>query len=67
MTNDELADAFKALFDELESKLEALPDSQRKTRAQKLTGSAHLALGIVRDLFADDGTIQPMSGGGDKP
>lgn len=67
MTNDELADYFKAGFDELDAKFDALPDSQRKTRAQKLTNSAHIALGIVRDMFVDDGMVHPDSGGGDKP
>lgn len=67
MTNDELADYFKAGFDELDAKLDALADGVIKRKAQRMTDAAHTALDAVRELFVVDGTISPMSGGGDKP
>lgn len=63
MTNDELANAFKALFDEAHAKVEALPDGPFKSRTGELLSVAHGIMDRLRRRAIDQGEIQPMSGG----
>ena len=63
MTNDALADAFKALFDEAHAKAEALPDGGFKKRTIERLNVAHEIMDRIRKHAADEGEIQPFSGG----
>jgi hypothetical protein len=63
VTNDELANAFKALFDEAHAKAEALPDSGFKRRTIERLNVAHEIMDRIRKTAVDEGEIQPMSGG----
>lgn len=65
-SDDELADAFKALFDELHAKIEALPEGALKHRAEILADVSHRAMNRLKKLAANDGVIQPFSGGDPK-
>lgn len=65
-SNDELADDFRALFDDLHAKIEAHPDSSLKHRAEILADVAHRALDRLKKLAGDEGVIQPFSGGDPK-
>jgi hypothetical protein len=67
MSNDELADAFRDLFDQLHAKIAALPDGGLKTRADELAGVAHRALERLKRHAVDSGEVQPFSGGDPKP
>ena len=67
MSNDELADAFRDLFDQLHAKIDAHPEGPLKNRAEALAGVAHRALERLKKHAVDDGVIQPMSGGEEKP
>jgi len=68
VTNDELADAFKTLFDEAHAKAEALPDGGFKKRTIERLNVAHEIMDRIRRQAVDEGEIQPMSGGDpDKP
>lgn len=66
MTNDELADAFRDLFDQLHGKIDALPDGGLKHRADALAGVAHRALEKLKAHAVDEGVVQPFSGGDPK-
>lgn len=63
MSNDELANAFKALFDEAHAKAEALPDGPFKRRTIERLNVAHEIMDRVRKHAVDEGEIQPFSGG----
>lgn len=67
MTRDEIVGAFRAAFDALDAEITAVPDGPMKIRAEAYTEVAHRALERLRKLAVDDGMIQPLSGGGDKP
>ena len=68
MTNDELADAFKALFDEAHAKAEALPDGHFKKRVIERLNVAHEIMERLRKHAAQEGEISIESGGApDKP
>ncbi len=68
MTNDELANAFKALFDEAHAKAEALPDGPFKKRNIERLNVAHEIMERIRKHAVQEGEIQPFSGGDpDKP
>lgn len=62
-TPDELADRFKADFDDLHAMIEAEPEGQIKRKANRLARVAHGALDALKDLAVDDDRIQPFSGG----
>ena len=57
-TNDELKEAGQAWFAEVESRLQAAG----RTRALKVTRTAHNALNVVADMLVDDGEITTLSG-----
>lgn len=63
MTDDQLADYFKAGFDQLHARIDAQPDGPRKRRAQRLVRIMHGAANELKDLAVDGGMIQPFSGG----
>ena len=63
MTNDELAEAFKALFAEAHAKAEALPDGRFKKRAIERLNVAHEIMDRIRKHAVEEGEIQPFSGG----
>jgi phosphoenolpyruvate-protein kinase (PTS system EI component) len=68
MSNDELADGFKSLFDQLHANIEAHEDGALKARAEELANIAHRALDRLQKLAKQAGVIQPFSGGdADKP
>lgn len=67
MTNDELADAMKALLDEAHDKVEALPDGPLKARARRRLAVLHGAADALKDLLVREGLVQPFSGGDPKP
>lgn len=66
-TDDQLADVTKAIVDEIESRIAALPTGALKTAATLHMGKAHKQLNKVKKLTVDDGMIQPFSGGEPKP
>jgi hypothetical protein len=66
VTNDELAATFVANFAELHDKIATLPDSPRKTRADRLAQIAHRAMEALADIAVDGGDVQPFAGN-DKP
>lgn len=65
--NNDLADAFRELLDNLHENIEAMDDGQPKVRAQRLAKVAHGALEALRDHAADHGLVEPFSGGDPKP
>jgi hypothetical protein len=68
MSNDELADGFKSLFDQLHANIAAHEEGAVKTRAEALANVAHGALDQLQKLAKQAGLIQPFSGGdADKP
>lgn len=67
MTTDELADALAANMAEVHEKIGELPDGQVKRKADRLARIAHGALNGLKELAAEDGHIQPFSGGEPKP
>ena len=68
MSNDELANAFKALFDEAHAKAEALPNSRFKRRSIERLNVAHEIMERLRKHAAQEGEISIESGGDpDKP
>lgn len=67
LSDDDLADAFRNLFDQLHAKIEARAEGPLKNRAEALAGVAHRALERLKKYAVDDGVIQPMSGGEEKP
>jgi hypothetical protein len=67
MNSDELADAFRDLFDQLHAKIEAHPAGPLKHRAEVLANVAHRALERLKKHAVDDGIVQPFSGGEEKP
>ncbi len=68
MTNDDLANAFKALFDEAHAKAEALPDGPFKRRTIERLNVAHEIMERLRKHAAQEGEISIESGGDpDKP
>ncbi len=62
-TDDQLADVTKALVDEIEGRIAALPTGALKTAASLHMAKAHKQLNKVRELTVDEGLIQPFSGG----
>lgn len=62
MTNDELAAAFVALFEEAHAKVNALPDGPGKTRAQRLLDMFHHAGNVFAQHCVDEGEIKPLEG-----
>lgn len=66
MTNDELAAAFGVLMVDLHARIDALPDSPVKTKAQHKAALAHEALERLRDHFAENGQVHADSGGDPK-
>ncbi len=66
MTNDELADAFAALFAELHAKIDAMEDNPRQGAFRALADVAHHTLNKLREKASLGGEISPQSGGGPK-
>lgn len=66
MSNDQLAQAFRTLLDDLHARIAALADGPVKARAIRLAAVAHGALEALRDHLADGGQVQPDSGGDPK-
>jgi hypothetical protein len=67
MTNDQLADAFRDLFDELHAKIDALPDSGKKVYLDAWANVAHGALERLKKRAVDEGDVSVESGGDPKP
>lgn len=67
MTDDELANYFRAGFTELEARIDARPASNTRRRARRLVSIAHRAMDELKDLAVDDGAISTLSGGDPKP
>lgn len=67
LSNDELADTIKAIFDELHARHDALPAGSLKTRGGRLLRVAHGAFESLKDQCVDEEMIQPFSGGDPKP
>jgi len=67
MDNDALATQFRALMDDLHARIAALEEGAVKARALRLANVAHGALEALRDHAADNGLVQPFSGGDPKP
>jgi len=67
MTNDEIADGFKALFNAAHENAEALPDGPDKNRTLALLNLFHAAGNVFRSHCVDGGMISPASGGEPKP
>ena len=66
MTHDELADYFKVGFDELHAKVDAMEDGPFKRKLERRVDAFHAAADWVRNQCADEGLIQPFSGGDPK-
>lgn len=67
LTDDQLADAQKALLDEAEARVAALADGPVKNRVDRALNLAHKALDLVKRELVDGEIIQPYSGGDPKP
>jgi len=67
MTNDEIADGFKALFDAAHENADALPDGPEKSRTLALLNAFHAVGNVFHRHALDNELIQPMSGGDIKP
>lgn len=66
LSNDDLADAGKAFFDEVHARAEALPSSTFKWMLKERLAKAHLRADHVLRMCKDEGTVQPLSGGDPK-
>jgi len=66
LSNDELADATRALLDELHGRIDGLDDPQR-ARGQRVLKVMHAAADALKDWAVDGGLISPTSGGDPKP
>lgn len=66
LTNDELADAGKAFFDEVHARAEALPASTFKWMLKERIAKLHIHANRALGMCKDEGTIQPLSGGDPK-
>lgn len=67
MTDDEIADAFKAAFDAAHASLDAKPDDDFKRRATRYLKLMHGAADGLKELSVEAGLIMPRSGGDPKP
>lgn len=67
LTNDELADAAKAMLTEMHARQAALPAGSFKTRAGRLLRVSHGALDALKEHCVDEEVISPFSGGEPKP
>ncbi len=66
MTHEELADAFRDLFAELHTQIDALDDDPTKIRLDAWANVAHGALERLEKHAAEGDLIQPFDGT-DKP
>ena len=66
LTDDELADAQKALLDEAHARADALSDGAVKNRVNRALDLAHKALDMVKRELVDGAIIVPTSGGDPK-
>jgi hypothetical protein len=66
LSNDELADVTRDLFDELHKRVDAMPDGFVKVRFGKHLAKAHKAMNGLQGAAKTTSTIQPMSGGDNK-
>lgn len=67
LSNDELADAGKAFFDEVHARADALPTGTFKWMLRERLAKLHIHANRALCMCKDEGAIQPMSGGGPKP
>ena len=67
LSDDELADAARALFDELHRRHDGLPASAFKNGVGRRLGIAHRAMDVLKEHLSGGGIIQPYSGGEPKP
>jgi hypothetical protein len=67
LSNDELADLTRDLFDELHSRQAEMPDGPVKMGAGRRLGIAHRAMEVLAEHLKTGGVIQPYSGGEPKP
>ena len=67
LTNDDLADHIKSVFDELHARADALPAGTYKWMAKDRLDKAHAQFNRLKRMTSDEGLIQPLSGGGPKP
>jgi hypothetical protein len=65
LSNDELADATRALLDELHGRIDILDDPQR-ARGQRVLRVMHAAADALKDWAVDGGLIVIESGGDPK-
>jgi hypothetical protein len=66
MDFDTLAIQFRSLLGQLHAGIDAMDDSAVKTEATVLANIAHRALEKLRDYGAQNGVVQPDSGGDPK-
>lgn len=62
MTHDDLADAFRDLFQELHSKIDALPDTPGRRRGQLFAAAMHRAADSLATWASGEGLIQTFDG-----
>lgn len=67
LSNDELADVARDLFDELHRRVNAQPPGAFRNGAARRLMVAHRGMDLLREFVRDGGMIQPMSGGEEKP
>jgi len=67
LTNDQLADQWKALLDETHARAEALPASTFKFLFKERLSKLHVHADRLKGMTSDEGVIQPLSGGTPKP
>lgn len=67
MDPDAIAESFREPLANAHAFLDGMEDGPVKTRSQRLLNVAHQALEAVRDHLADNGIVQPFSGGDPKP
>lgn len=63
LTNDQLADQWKALLDETHARAEALPAGTFKHLVKARLEKLHVHVNRLKAMTVDEGTIQPYSGG----
>lgn len=67
LSDDDMANAVKAAFDDLHRRVDARPDDITKDALQYRLAIAHKAMDIFRARAVSGGVVQPYSGGDPKP
>lgn len=67
LSDDELADIVRDMFDDLHRRVDLLPASSFKTGVRRRLEVAHRGMDLLKEHLVNGGVIRPLSGGEDKP